>query len=188
MHLRGAVVGISSSVLVVTSYRLGAVIMKNEVSNSLAIDRLFVYLCLELLQNLGMWGHDMYCSNEQRVMLSAFDVDLMKTWYLSSLAIDRLLDYDCHHSMIHLSLWHNLVEDESNVGYMQSLDLALQVWKRVVLMLDWVWMVSYRVGANDGLASEMICCALQWNGVNGNYGLYALGTYCLFVGVDSYLI
>ena len=23
--------------------------------------------------------------------------------------------------------------------------------------------------------------------MNGNYGLYALGTYCLFVGVDSYL-
>ena len=74
-----------------------------------------------------MWGHDMYCSKEQRVMLLAFDVDLMKTWYLSSLAIDRLLEYDCHHSMIHLSLWHNPVEDESIVGDIRSLDLASQL-------------------------------------------------------------
>ena len=87
----------------------------------------------------------MYCSEEQRVMLLAFDVDLMKTWYLSSLAIDRLLEYVCHHSMIHLSLWHNPVEDGSNVGYMRSLDLALQVWEGVVLMLNWVCMVSYWV-------------------------------------------
>ena len=79
------------------------------------------------------------------MMLLAFDVVLMKTLYLSSLAIDRLLEYDCHHSMIHLSLWHNPVEDESNVGYMRSLDLALQVWKGVVLMLNWVCTVSYRV-------------------------------------------
>ena len=74
-----------------------------------------------------MWGHDMYCSKEQRVMLLAFDVDLMKTWYLSSLAIDRLLEYVCHHSMIHLSLWHNPVEDESIVGDIRSLDLASQL-------------------------------------------------------------
>ena len=75
------------------------------------------------------------------MILLAIDVVLMETLYLSSLAIDRLLDYDCHHSMIHLSLWQHLVEDESIVGNVKVLELASQVEKELVLMMNWVCMI-----------------------------------------------